>query len=454
MLIDTSKLSNPEHPTIQRVIERAASNGSVDQTLEPLDTTWLRALCLRAGADDVGFVALDAPALGSESEQIRRAFPAARALIALVARSNRENIRTPARSIANVEMHETIDQVVEAGRHIVRELEDLGIRAWNATPGFPMEADLWPERMWVVSHKTVAVAAGLGQIGIHRNVIHPRYGSFVMLGTVVLEREFSNYTAPINFNPCVECKLCVAACPTGAISPDGHFNFQACYTHNYREFMGGFGNWVETIADAGSGAKYRERVSDSETVSMWQSLSFGANYKAAYCVAVCPAGEDVIAPFLTNRKQFLDETVRPLQQKEETIYVIPGSDAEQIVPRRFPTKRTKRVSSGIRPRTIAGFLGGLRLLFQREQAKGLDATYHFAFTGSESKDATIVIRSQSLAVQDGHVGVPSLRMTADSTTWLKFVNKQQSIVWGILRGKIRIKGSPRLLLAFGKCFPS
>jgi hypothetical protein len=27
-------------------------------------------------------------------------------------------------------------------------------------------------------------------------------------------------------------------------------------------------------------------------------------------------------------------------------------------------------------------------------------------------------------------------------------------VWALLRRRIRIKGSPRLLLAFGRCFPS
>src|SRR2546425_9647265 len=38
-----------------------------------------------------------------------------------------------------------------------------------------LEADRWMiERMWVVAHKPVAVAAGLGHMGIHRNVIHPR----------------------------------------------------------------------------------------------------------------------------------------------------------------------------------------------------------------------------------------------------------------------------------------
>ena len=69
---------------------------------------------------------------------------------------------------------------------------------------------------------------------------------------------------------------------------------------------------------------------------MWQSLSFGANYKAAYCLAVCPAGEDVIRPFLDDRAGFLEEVVRPLQDKEETIYVVAGSDAEDSRPQAVP----------------------------------------------------------------------------------------------------------------------
>lgn len=31
------------------------------------------------------------------------------------------------------------------------------------------------------------------------------------------------------------------------------FNFSSCYTHNYREFMGGFADWVETIATVAMG---------------------------------------------------------------------------------------------------------------------------------------------------------------------------------------------------------
>ena len=59
-----------------------------------------------------------------------------------------------------------------------------------------------------------------------------------------------------------------------------------------------------------------------------------------------------------------------------------------------------------------------------------------------------------MQVSEGHVGTTALRVTADSQWWLGFVAKERSLLWGWLRRKLRLKGSPRLLLAFGKCFPS
>ncbi|HEX7767033.1 MAG TPA: SCP2 sterol-binding domain-containing protein, partial [Nitrospira sp.] len=266
--------------------------------------------------------------------------------------------------------------------------------------------------------------------------------------------EISDYDSPIAYNPCLECKLCVAVCPTGAIGADGHFNFSACYTHNYREFMGGFTNWVEQVADSPTALDYRAKVSDSESASMWQSLSYGANYKAAYCLAVCPAGEEVIAPFLSNRKTFTAKVVKPLQDKPETIYVVPGSDAETYVARHFPHKRIKPVGNGLRPNSIRGFLAGLPNAFQREQSEELDAIYHFTFTGDETDTATIVIQNKTLQIHHGHVGTRHLHVFADSRTWLGFVRKERNLLWALLSRKIRIQGPPRLLIAFGKCFPS
>lgn len=419
-----------------------------------VDAAELRRVAIECGADDAGLVEIADPALDDQRADILACFPTTKSLLAVVCRMNREPIRSSSRSVANLEFHSTSDEVNDVCRAIVKALERRGVSALNPPMGFPMEANRWPEKMWIVSHKPVAVAAGLGKMGIHRNVIHPKFGSFILLGTVLVGAESTEYARPIDFNPCLTCKLCVAACPVGAISADGQFDLASCYTHNYREFMGGFGDWVERVADANSGLQLRKRVSRQETVSTWQSLAFGPNYKAAYCLAVCPAGEDVIAPFQSDRKTYLQEVVRPLQQKDEMVYVVPHSDAEAHVQKRFPHKTVKRVRGSLFPRTIAGFLDGMRYTFQRGQSEGLDAVYHFTFTGKEPRTATVVIQDQRLAVLDGHEGAADFRLIADSETWLGFLAKERSLPWALLRRKIRIKGSPRLLIAFGKCFPS
>ncbi|MFI9384659.1 epoxyqueuosine reductase [Kutzneria sp. NPDC052558] len=332
------------HPSVRAVRSRPA-----DGPAPVIDASWLRKLCLDAGVDDVGFVPVYHPDLGSEVEHAERAMPGARSYISLVARMNRDNVRSPARSVANQEFHRTGELVNEAAHRVVRALEDAGHRAINPSATFPMEMGQYPGRIWVIAHKPIAVAAGMGAMGIHRNVIHPRYGNFILLGTIMVDAEISAYGQPLDYNPCLECKLCVAACPVGAISKDGVLDWLACSTHNYREFMGGFTEWVETVADSRDGAEFRDRVTDAENASMWQSLSFKPNYKAAYCLAVCPAGEDVIEPYLDDRKAFMDLVLKPLQEKVEPIYVLADSEAKAHVRKRFPHKLPIEVTGGRRP---------------------------------------------------------------------------------------------------------
>lgn len=434
-----------EHHTVVNYRETQTADKS-------LAAAWLKQLALDAGADDAGCVRLNRLELDDQRADIVQAFPQAKTLLSFVYRMNRENIRSPARSVANLEFHHSGDEVNDIARRIVKTLEQRGVRAINPAMGFPMEANRWPNKMWVVSHKPVAEAAGLGRIGIHRNVIHPKFGNFILLGTVIMDAEIDRESQPLDYNPCLECKLCVAACPVGAIAADGHFDFSACYTHNYREFMGGFTDWVETVAGAGNAKNYRQKVADAESVSMWQSLSFGANYKAAYCLAVCPAGDDVIGPFLSNKKEFLKRVVRPLQDKQETVYVVAESDAADYVARRFPHKNAKAVNNSLRPTSIAAFLNGLPLVFQQGKSVGLNAIYHFSFTGAETVKATVMIRDRQLNILDGHNGKPDFRLHADGKTWLAFLAKEKHLFMGLLQGKIRFRGDPRLLLAFGRCF--
>ena len=212
-------------------------------------------------------------------------------------------------------------------------------------------------------------------------------------------------------------------------------------------------DWVETVVESRSAADYRSRVSDPETISMWQSLSGGPNYKAANCVAVCPAGEDVIGPFLEDRKEHMTTIVKPLQDKTETLYVIPGTDAEDYAAKRFSHKKLKRVNNGVRVPTARSFLDNMVHVFQSGQADGLDATYHFTFTGEEEIEATVEIRDQKIAVRDGHVNRADLAVRTDSRTWVRFLAGEKSIVVALLTRRIRVRGPLRLLAAFGRCFP-
>lgn len=93
-------------------------------------------------------------------------------------------------------------------------------------------------------------------------------------------------------------------------------------------------------------------------------------------------------------------------------------------------------------------------VFQPGKSAGLNATFHFTFTGREQRQATVVIQKQRISVNEGHVGHPDLRVTADSQTWIGFLRNERNVVWALLRRKIRLEGPLKLLVAFGKCFPS
>jgi epoxyqueuosine reductase len=86
-------------------------------------------------------------------------------------------------------------------------------------------AERWPgsrTRAFVdtapVHERELALAAGLGWIGKHTLVIHPRMGSWMLLGGVLttLELDVDEREEP---DHCGTCTRCIDACPTDAITP-------------------------------------------------------------------------------------------------------------------------------------------------------------------------------------------------------------------------------------------
>src|SRR6516225_6436480 len=129
-----------DHPTVKAFYEKAAQ-APAPSVPTKLDVDWLRQLCREAGADHVGLVEISRPALDNQRDDILRAFPATRTLLGFVCRMNREPIRSPARSLANLEFHHSGDHVNEVARKVVAALDKQGIRALNPAMGFPMEMD-------------------------------------------------------------------------------------------------------------------------------------------------------------------------------------------------------------------------------------------------------------------------------------------------------------------------
>ncbi|MDD5250579.1 MAG: hypothetical protein PHY45_16505 [Rhodocyclaceae bacterium] len=293
-------------------------------TSAPLNRTSLSALCRAAGADDVGFVELERDSLAEQRPAVLRALPWAKSFIVFVRRINRHALRAPLHSLSSLECAAGEQGLKSIIHRATGDLDRHGIRAVGISGSFPMEIGRKGEPPFSVSLKHLAQASGLGVMGKNRIVLHPKFGADIYLGAIVIDRPIDDYDQPLAESPCLNCNLCAVACPTGAIARDGHFSIPNCMTHNYREKLYGFVEWVHTLADSRSRRDYRRRVGDEETLSWWQSLGYEANTHCNYCVAVCPSGDEA-ASFLTDRKRHFREVVRPLRRSRAQRQSGPGS---------------------------------------------------------------------------------------------------------------------------------
>jgi hypothetical protein len=183
-------MSFESHPTVRRVAGRIADTPAI------LEGAWLRHLATECGADDVGVIDLARPALDPQRDEILANYPWTRSLLSFVVRMARSPVRGAPRSVANLEFHRAGKHVNDISAAIVARLEARGVPAVNPSMAFPMEMyRVGGGVAWLVSHKPIAVEAGLGHMGIHRNLIHPTFGNFVLLGTVLVARSSRGFPA-------------------------------------------------------------------------------------------------------------------------------------------------------------------------------------------------------------------------------------------------------------------
>ncbi len=410
----------------------------------------LRRICIEEGADDVGFVEVGREALSGEKGDILRVYGDTRTLISVVKAVNPESIQSPSASVADHEFSKIHKDLYDVTGRIIKRLNASGIRGVAIPPGFPMDMDRWPGKIWEVGHKTVAVEAGMGCMGKSRIVLHPVFGNLIILDTILINATLDRYDGPLKENPCIDCMLCVSVCPVGAIGKNGEFDFMSCAMHNYHDLFGGFQEWVEDVVASKNVRAYRSKVTDAETATKWQSLTYGHFYRCSYCMAVCPAGSKQLGKYQQDKKRHVQNVVNPLKEKREPVYVIGGTRAEERASKNTH-KFVRYVKNTIRPASVESFLNGIPLLFNPKKAEGLDLTLHFEFTGKEPGQATVRIVNNAVNVSSGLSGNANLRIRADSDTWVKMLNEEVSPLRALVTGKLKMKGNPSHLAKFKKC---
>ncbi len=429
---------------------------------------------IAAFADDVGVISIHHPAIAHELDEIRYVYPHARSLVVLIAEENKASMQSRYLPTANHELYETEDRLFKWNHEVLRYVKSLGGEGLTTTIGWPQEVSVrWADKIWPLSHKLVAQAAGLGIIGTSRNFLHRKFGAYCLIDTVVTNLEFdeSEYAArqPLDWNPCLECNLCVASCPTEAIKADGEFDFFACYNHTYRDSIPGFLDFARDLAEA-KPKKFEHRWSDAEIASLWQAMAFRVEYRCFNCVATCPA--EIHEAFHDDkqvRSAYVKETLKPLtytRSVAEEHFVIDTPSAREkygIPPGRYRTPHdvTKPGQRGvrliqlqrIRVSNIDSMMRMMPYYFRPEEAGGLDFTCQFDFSGEGGGRWVLRVADERCNVRPGSVENPDLTIRCDGAIFLGVHRGEVSPVRQLLTGGIRLEGKKQLFLVFPRIFP-
>ena len=385
-----------------------------------------------------------APASTRSAKRFFATTPGRERLLSFVVRMAREPLRGAPRSVANLEFIAQGTRSTTSGRRSLRASRRAAI-ARSILDGLS-HGDR-SDALLRALDRLAQVPRGGGQARAHDQSpqCHPSQIPLLRsLGHRARRPRGRRLRSPTRVQPVPRMQALRRCLSVGAMARTALSISRSCFTHNYREFFGGFSDWVEQIADARDAFDYRRRISESETASMWQSLSYGANYKSAYCMAVCPAGEDVIGPYLHDKQRHLKEVVRPLQERAEPVYVVSGSDAEAVARHKFKNKTVKPVSAGLRPRSVGGLLDlhAVRLpaepIQRSRRCLPFQVHRHGGTRGNDHHQKPHPSTS-SMACS----ARPNLRVTADAKTWLGFLAREKSLPLALLRRKIRIKGDPQ-----------
>ena len=231
----------------------------------PLDAALVKAAARRAGFDACGIARAAPLDPGPLDRMLARGFEADMAWL----RTQRDARLDPARLLPGVRSVVAVALAYHAGGapgapegagEIARYARGrdyhgvmkrrLGAMAAELAAADPGARTLPTSDVAPVMEKAWAQRAGIGWIGKNGCLLTPEHGSWVVLGTVLVDRELEP-DAP-HPDRCGSCEACLPACPTGAIPEPGVVDARRCisfWTIERRgpipgEIAGRLGRWV------------------------------------------------------------------------------------------------------------------------------------------------------------------------------------------------------------------
>lgn len=247
----------------------------------------IRKYIIDLGVDDVGFAKVE-DYNSPKSYGIKTFLPGAKTIISLVYQEL-DTCESPSVTIA---MNGRLDMnyfqrscSYQINRFLKREFQ---AKVVDMPYSSPME--LHKDRMALAdfSQRHAAVAAGLGTIGRHNLVIHPRFGTRIGLTALITNLELEP-DAKIEQDLCIHCDLCVRNCPADALDETEKTDVGKCIKYSQPYGLGAnIGFWQQFVGS--SPEEQKQMFTDEKYWRLQQAHSIGMQYYCFNCLKSCPVG--------------------------------------------------------------------------------------------------------------------------------------------------------------------